>query len=294
MRFFFFDGDKRLRNGWKAIGFFALMAVMVVGLIFARRTLPDTFRRFVPEPHLAFLGAFLASWICLRLEGLPLASLGLTVGRRSVRDFGLGWVGGAGILGLTAVVVWLADGFHLVRTADVYATLFLKNAWTMLAVALFEETIFHGYAFQRAIKGIGPVWAQLVIAVTFCLAHPFGPGMSGSTVVLAMLNIFLAGLMLGLCYLRTGSLALPVGVHMGWNWAMGSLGFAVSGNESKGWWTPVYHGGPEWLTGGGFGLEASVVSVVLLGLAVVALMRWKGSSTHPAERRSSAGVEAVA
>jgi uncharacterized protein len=163
--------------------------------------------------------------------------------------------------------------------------LLLKGAWTMLGVALFEETLFHGYIFQRARQGLGSRGAQVALAVVFCLAHPFSPGMGAGSVVLAMLTTFLAGLMLGLCFLRTGRLALPVGVHMGWNWSMGSLGFGVSGNASTGGWAPVLHG-PEWLTGGGYGLEASAVSVAVLALAVVVLARWKGVAAEPSTPRA--------
>jgi hypothetical protein len=90
----------------------------------------------------------------------------------------------------------------------------------------------------------------------------------------------LAAILLGLCYLRTRSLALPIGLHLGWNWAQGSLlGFGVSGTtEVQGLWRPVFHGRPEWLTGGAFGLEASLPCALVCGLAIFLLGRWKGLS----------------
>jgi membrane protease YdiL (CAAX protease family) len=108
--------------------------------------------------------------------------------------------------------------------------------------------------------------------------------MGGDTLVLAMLGIFLASLMFGYCYLRTNSLALPMGVHMGWNWAQATLGFAGSGNEQKGLWSPFYHGQPDWLTGGAFGLEASVICIVILLLAVIGLAHWKGVEAKGSSR----------
>jgi hypothetical protein len=103
--------------------------------------------------------------------------------------------------------------------------------------------------------------------------------MQGVTRMWATINIGLASILLGFCYLRTRSLALPIGVHLGWNWAQGSLlGFGVSGTtDTKGLWTPIFHGKPEWLTGGAFGLEASLpCTLVCLGL-IFLLWRWKGS-----------------
>jgi hypothetical protein len=89
---------------------------------------------------------------------------------------------------------------------------------------------------------------------------------------LACLNIGLASLLLGLAFLKTGSLALPIGVHLGWNWAQGPLlGFGVSGAGQRGHWTPVFGGLPQWLTGGDFGLEASLPCAVACSAACLGL-----------------------
>ncbi|RKH02539.1 CPBP family intramembrane metalloprotease [Corallococcus sp. CA053C] len=276
MRSWFRDADGRWRNGWKALGCVALTVALLVPLMMLQQQLPASLRPFAPQPFAAFLGALGATALCLRLERQPLSSVGLAGGWRWGRDFGLGLLGGIVLLGSVALVVFGAGGFHLEPAAVRDGTRVVKAAWMMLGVALFEELLFHGYAFQRAIRGMGTRWAQVVLSVIFCLAHPFSGEMGGATRAVAMLTTFLAGWMLGLCYLRTGRLALPVGVHMGWNWFMSCLGFGVSGNESKGWWMPVLHDRPEWLTGGSYGLEASVGSLVMLVVAVVALTLWKG------------------
>ena len=119
---------------------------------------------------------------------------------------------------------------------------------------------------------------QLVFAGLFALGHWGNPGMHGATRAWATLNIGLAAILLGFCYLRTRSLALPIGVHLGWNWAQGSLlGFGVSGTtDIKGVWSPVFHGRPEWLTGGAFGLEASVVCTLVCSATILVLWRWRG------------------
>ena len=282
MKSLFVNAGNSTRNGWKVLGFFILTAAFAVGLVLLRRTLPDAVRPFVPEPLLAFLGALAASWLCARLERSPLGDQGLALRPHAGRDLGLGVAGGAALVALVAFVVWLLDGFHWVRTPDVGASALVKSAWLMLGVALFEETLFHGYAFQRAIRGMGTRWALLVFCAIFAAMHPFEPGMEGSVIVLALLNISLAGWMLGLCYLRTGHLALPVGVHFGWNWLQGNLGFGVSGNASKALWTPVFHDRPVWLTGGDFGLEASVIGAGVLALAVAGLLLWKGAGARVA------------
>ncbi|MCP3140381.1 CPBP family intramembrane glutamic endopeptidase [Pyxidicoccus xibeiensis] len=279
MRAVFFNVGNSVRSGWKLLGYFLLTALFVGGSIFLRRMLPDGVRPFVSEPLLAFLGALLATRVCTRLERTSLAAAGFSPTGPIWRDLGLGLLGGAAAVLLVAVGVWLLDGLHLVRAPEGTVSGLLRGAWTMLVASLFEETVFRGYAFQRAVQGMGARWAQVLFAVLFTLAHPFPPEMEGSVMALAMLNTFMAGWVFGLCYLRTGHLALPVGAHWGWNWVLGSLGFGVSGNDSKGWWTPVFHGKPTWLTGGDYGLEASVVTAGVLVLILVGLTRWKGHKT---------------
>ncbi|NOK16467.1 CPBP family intramembrane glutamic endopeptidase [Corallococcus carmarthensis] len=283
MKAVFRDGEGHLRNGWKGLGFFVVAAILAGILMWLQTLLPDAVRPFAPNPFFAFLGVLLVSLDFLYLERQPLTSLGMSLDRRAGRDLGAGALGGVVLVGLVALGVWAAGGVHLERAANAHVTAVVRTGWLMLGVALFEEALFHGYIFQRAIRGMGTVWAQVVISLIFCLAHPFSTEMEVPTRVVAMITTFMAGWMLGLCYLRTRHLALPVGVHLGWNWFLGVMGFGVSGKEFRGWWMPVFHGRPEWLTGGSYGLEASIFAVVALGVAIIALTRWKGSAAREPE-----------
>ena len=112
--------------------------------------------------------------------------------------------------------------------------------------------------------------------------------MQGSTEIVAFIDLFLGAVLLGLAYLRTRSLALPVGLHLGWNWTQGHvLGFGVSGFDFAGWWQPIFQGKAEWLTGGTFGPESSVFSPLVSLLVIVLLWRWKGSITASATLNST-------
>ncbi|WP_404371304.1 lysostaphin resistance A-like protein [Corallococcus coralloides] len=285
MKAVFRDGEGHLRNGWKGAGFLVTSALLAGILMGLWTLLPDGVKPFLPHSFFGFLGVLLVSLDFLYLEKQPvtLTSLGMSLDRRAGRDLGVGAVAGVVLVGLVALCGWVAGGYHLERAANAQVASVVKLAWLMLGVGLFEEALFHGYLFQRAIRGLGTRWAQVVISLLFCLAHPFSTDMEVPTRVVAMVTTFLAGWMLGLCYLRTRHLALPVGVHMGWNWFLGTMGFGVSGKEARGWWTPVFQGHPEWLTGGAYGLEASLFCVVVLGVAIAALTRWKGSAAPEPE-----------
>jgi hypothetical protein len=272
----FVDAQGTVRSGWKAAGFFLLLAILVLVTAIVLHLLgrPQTV-----GPWLGAALGTLASLLCLRLEGRSLRSLGFSPGWRWVVECLAGALGGCLLILTTALLVRGLDGFHWHRTPGIGIRQLLTSAWFLLGVAFNEEILARGYPFQRLVESAGPWVGQLVLAALFALLHWRNPGMHGTTKVWATLNIGLAALLLGFCYLRTRSLALPIGVHLGWNWAQGSLlGFGVSGTTAiRGLWTPIFHGRPEWLTGGAFGLEASLPCALVCGIAIWTLWRWRGS-----------------
>ena len=81
--------------------------------------------------------------------------------------------------------------------------------------------------------------------------------------------------MLGAAYAATRSLWLPIGIHMGWNFTEGGVfGAAVSGGGGGHGIVSMPLTGPDLLTGGAFGPEASLVSVALWLAVSVGLIAW--------------------
>jgi membrane protease YdiL (CAAX protease family) len=92
-------------------------------------------------------------------------------------------------------------------------------------------------------------------------------------VYLAGANVFLASILFGLAYVRTRSLAMPLGLHLAANLAQGPvLGFGVSGTEGASLLVPSISGAPDWLYGGKFGLEASLPGLACL-VALLVILR---------------------
>jgi len=254
---------------------FALAAWACVGLAYALRpALPEALAPWFPSPWSAFLGVLFLTWMFLQLEHRSLASVGLELGPRWAGEFLTGALGGAGLIALMALGAHLWGGCRWVRDLQAGPARMGGAAWLYLAVAAEEELLFRGYLFQRLARGFGARAALPLAAALFAGVHWGNPGMAGATRAWASLNLFLAGLLLGLCYLRTRSLALPMGVHLGWNWTQGALlGFGVSGLPAAGWWRPVLQGAPAWATGGTFGLEASLPCTVVATAACLAVVR---------------------
>ncbi|MDC8756372.1 CPBP family intramembrane glutamic endopeptidase [Janthinobacterium fluminis] len=294
MKIFFFDEQHQLRNGWKILAFLAVTASLIFPSVLVLKTLPPELRMYAPKIVFLVVGVLTATWLCLRAEGRSLASVGCRLDRRFGRQFGLGLAGGVGALLLVALLVRMSNGYHLVVASHAALPNLLKGAVLMLGIAAMEELAYRGYAFQRAIRGMGVLGAQLLFAVIFCASHPLNGGMSVAMMLLVMLNIFLFAIIAGICYVRTGSLAASIGVHMGWNWAQQSLGFGVGGADVHGWYAPVFHGRPDWLTGGAFGLEASAASTIILVGATVVLACWRGEkAVAPSAARRGARVRAA-
>ena len=86
-----------------------------------------------------------------------------------------------------------------------------------------------------------------------------------------------AGLFLGLGFILTGELAIPIGLHMSWNFFQGSVfGFPVSGLKLGDSLITIQQGGPDFITGGTFGPEAGLIglaAIILGGLMIVLWLR---------------------
>jgi len=276
----FINQQGSVRSGWKVLGFIVLFITIGISFSLVARALHAPRLGMTLGVWISAAVVALASFICVRLEGRSFRDLGFHLGPRWLGELLAGTLGGILLILVTALVVKGLGGFHWERTANVGLRPLLLSGLAFLGVGFNEELMSRGYPFQRLIEGAGPWVGQLVFAALFALMHWGNPGMHGATKAWATVNIALAAVLLGFCYLRTKSLALPIGLHLGWNWAQGSLlGFGVSGTTSTpGAWTPVFHGKPEWLTGGAFGLEASLICTLVCGAAIVGLWLWKGTT----------------
>lgn len=268
------DDRARIRNGWKCL-FFILAAMACFGVVgVVGHALPASVKAFAPSAILITVLGVLISWWAVRLEGAGLASLGFRLNRSFVREWGWGVLAGMAMIAVCTAAVWAFAGVRLSPLAGPTLTVTLKMVAVFLGGAIFEELLFRGYAFQRAIRGIG-VWPAIVVfGLLFCLGHvPGNLEVGPAMLTMAMANLFANAVLQSLLYLRTGSLALPIGLHFGWNLLQQSMGFGVSGIAASQGWFQVHLGSQAgWLTGGEFGLEASVFALVLQGLLIALLV----------------------
>ena len=198
----------------------------------------------------------------------PFAYIGLpaSVPRARLAAIGLlyGW-----LIVTVALLCVAAIGrvtFQVQFSMSILATVTVQLA-VLAVAAMSEEVAFRGYPFHRLIESIGTVPAVLCYAAMFVLPHLMNPGVSPG----AMINTAAAGAFFATSYLLTRSLWLGWGMHAGWNAALSVIyGLNVSGVDAPG----IVSGsmsGPDWLTGGAYGVEAGLSGTVALAIGFAGL-----------------------
>jgi uncharacterized protein len=202
------------------------------------------------------------------MEKRPVSDLGFALERKAAPQFGWGTLIGIAGLGVACAMLLVSGALRFVPdsgTLSLWGASITTSLLFLAVPAAAEEALFRGYPFQKLVEGFGAPTATIVASAGFAIAHANNPDVNS----FALFNIFLAGVVLSVAYLRTRSLWFATGVHLGWNWAMaGLMDLPVSGLElfDAPLYDPVDHG-PSWLTGGSFGPEAGVAGV--LGLLVM-------------------------
>lgn len=272
---FFLREDRRLRQGWRILLFLIacfLLGPLIsapVGLLFSGRPAPAWFM-----PLLAGLVTLLVSWAFLALEGRPLASLGLWLNRRWVRQLLAGLLGGLLLAGLPALLLAFLGGIRW-RASEVSVLPAIGGGLLLAGAQAFSQEVFaRGYIFQRLMVGVGRWPAQIIVALGFLVLHGPAPAATGLPRILDLLALVLMSLMLGEAWLRAKSLALPLGLHAGWSFTQCTLlGFAISGHRAPGLLLPTPNPAfRPWLTGGASGFEASLPGLTVASLALLLLL----------------------
>lgn len=200
------------------------------------------------------------------------------------RELLAGLLGGFALFALVALAIMALGGMRVLGING------MGKLWALLAMAIvsgvFEEVLFRGL-IQRQLEALVGTWAALgLTSAFFGVAHIFNPGATWWSSLAVALE---AGILLGAAYLCTRRLWLPIGLHAGWNFTQGWVfGGLVSGGEAQAGLLVTRWSGPEWLTGGAFGPEASVVALVAAlsaGLALLWLAHRREGFVRPAWRR---------
>jgi len=176
----------------------------------------------------------------------------------ALRELLFGTSVGAALMSVVIGILWLFGSYRIDGIND------WKVIIPFLALGIisgvFEEILFRGVLFRIVEESLGTWLALLISAFFFGFAHLFNPNANLFSAVAIALE---AGILLSAAYMVTHRLWLAIGIHFAWNFVQGGIfGVAVSGGASVG----LLRGsvsGPIYLSGGAFGAEASVVTVII-------------------------------
>jgi len=233
-----------------------------------------------PSPLLLQAAAMLLStalftWLIgMRVLGMTLADLRYT-GERRAPGFALGGIAGALAAGTALAVAVLLGAAEWTRDQGTPLDYLQAAGRTILVLApaaLSEEVLFRGVPLLLLASALGRGTAIVLIAVVFALAHVDNPNVTP----LAIGNIALAGVFLGLAFYAPGGIWTAWGAHLGWNAMLAALDAPVSGVPFRIPFIDYDAGEAAWLTGGQFGPEGGLSSTFALTIAVLVARRWAG------------------
>jgi membrane protease YdiL (CAAX protease family) len=212
--------------------------------------------------------AYGAYYILVRfIERRKMTELSLT---GAAREFVQGIVIGGLFFGGIMAILTLVGAYQVLGTN--HWSVLLPPLFFAVSAAVFEEILFRGVLFRGIERSLGSGMALVISAAIFGGLHL----MNKDATIVGVIGIVLqTGLMMGAAFMLTRRLWLPMGIHFAGNLTQaGIFGSAVSGNGAESGILRATFTGPDWLTGGAFGIEASIVTIALgLVLGILLLQR---------------------
>lgn len=207
---------------------------------------------------LGLLAALFLVWIFRKfIDRRTVMSLGLSIknkGKDMFAGFGLGF----SLITIGFFILYIT-GYLKVVDIDFNTETIWGTFLFFVFVAIQEEILYRGYILNNLMTSMNKYVALAISAVVFALIHGINPNIS----IVAIVNLVLAGFVLGISYIHTKNLWLPIFFHLSWNYFLGPIyGFEVSGLVVN---TTIIQEvtGNTLITGGKFGFEGSLILTAL-------------------------------
>jgi membrane protease YdiL (CAAX protease family) len=240
------------------------------------------------EPLVESVGSIAAVYLAGRvLDRRPFVGFGLRLNRDWAIDFGFGLALG-GLLISTVFLVQLVVGWveitgtWVTTNADTwFGAAFGLSAFTFVLIGFAEELLFRGYVLTNLAEGFHFKYAGARGALI--MAMLFSAGIFGAlhlsnahTSTVSTISACLGGVLLALGYILTGSLAIPIGLHITWNLFQASVfGFRVSGERFSGaTMLATLRNGPQLWVGDEFGPESGLLALAAVALGCLLIVAW--------------------
>jgi uncharacterized protein len=267
-----------INQGWLRALLFFFVSAFISGVI---TSFVETliFRGFLGSATInAFTLPFIYLNYCINQLGVLLCIwfFRYKIDKNNIYSLGLNWKqnGGDAFVGLVVsatilIIALLILGNQIeIKQFDLQIGNLAIFFLLYLTVAFIEEIMIRGYVLNNLLQSVNKGWALVISSVAFSMLHLGNPEITP----LALINIFIAGLLLGINYIYTKNLWFGIFLHFSWNFIQGPiLGFPVSGTQKDMGISKQLLHGPDLITGGDFGFEASLFSPILQLIAVIIL-----------------------
>ena len=223
---------------------------------------------------LQITASFASIWFMMTIFNKePLTNIGL-----SIKDRGQEMLVGLGaallFIGGIFLILWILGAITVTGVVGLKPEVMIVSL--MLFVAAFdEEIVFRGYVLNNLMDSMNRWWALGISSAVFALMHAGNPNVWSTFV--PMSELFAAGFILGISYTFTKNLWFPTFFHFGWNFFQGLFGFEISGLNVDSWKMLAHENSgqvPDIISGGSFGIEGSVISLMLTILGTYAIYRY--------------------
>jgi membrane protease YdiL (CAAX protease family) len=192
----------------------------------------------------------------------------------AAREAASGALIGGGLMTVAVGLLWLAGCYHAAGVRP--AVTIVPVIGFLVLGAYWEELLLRVIVFRILEEWLGTGWSLALSAAAFAALHWRNP----HATALSTASIALAGVLLGAAFAVTRRIWLPAGLHFGWNFLQGGIfGVPVSGFVTPGLLVGSLTGPPA-LSGGVFGVEGSVLTVVLCAAVTVPLLRAAARRGH--------------
>jgi len=224
------------------------------------------FRLVWPQLLAALLSFFAYQFFSRRIEKREMTEFDT---RGALREVALGLLLGIGLVSTVFALLDLLGVYQLAGINHVGLDLLLPLA-ELLLVGLTEEMVFRGIVFRITEQSIGSRWAIVISALVFGVAHLPNDGIT----LVSVAVIVAYGVMQAAIYIRTRRLWLCIANHVAWDFCVGQVfSTTVSGHGAE---VGLLRGqliGSPLFTGGKFGVEGSIVTLIVISATAVYFLR---------------------
>ena len=266
-------------NGWLRIlllilpyiiivGIFQYVGALISGVDLSNPEFENTSLQELSLSFSSFIGTFLVIGLFMQfVDKEKFIDLGFKT-KGKLKEFIVGIVAGLIVMGL---------GYYLLSSVgqlsfqsinfDMQEILISFLLFTI--VAIVEETLLRGYVLRNLMYSFNKYIALIWSSILFSLMHGFNPNID----TFALIELFLAGILLGQSYIHTKNLWFPIALHFSWNFFQTHFGFNVSGQDTYSLIEFSIVENNLW-NGGDFGFEGSWLSIISSIIMIILVERY--------------------